>query len=292
QVALRAHDDTDGNPVVQLPQFDVPTITADTAGWQGFSWTPGLRRMSDYRRIGGYSQFRHRNSIGSEFAVGNVYHSLGYHVAILPDPAGYIRHTGDDRSLGGWWNGRPRYEPRNLTFADGLDRWQLGGSFTEHASVAHWQDYASTAEDGTAALSATVPEPEGFAYLAQEIFADDYLGATAAFSGEVRIHGAAGPAGLFVRLGGHADDSGSEEQNDISGSSTVDSAFADPNNKIIVVADGRDWTACQVEARIPTDTDTLVFGVFLVGSGRIELRHTELTRAEKDGGPGDNPRLA
>src|SRR5262245_61091896 len=36
QVALRAHDDTDGNPIVKLPQFNVPTITTDTAGWQGF----------------------------------------------------------------------------------------------------------------------------------------------------------------------------------------------------------------------------------------------------------------
>ena len=27
---------------------------------------------------------------------------------------------------------RPRYEPRNLTFADGLDHWVLGGSFTEN----------------------------------------------------------------------------------------------------------------------------------------------------------------
>jgi RNA polymerase sigma factor (sigma-70 family) len=28
---------------------------------------------------------------------------------------------------------RPRYEPRNLTFADGLDRWWVGGSFMESA---------------------------------------------------------------------------------------------------------------------------------------------------------------
>jgi hypothetical protein len=30
---------------------------------------------------------------------------------------------------------RPRYEPRNLTFAAGLDHWVLGGSFTENTQA-------------------------------------------------------------------------------------------------------------------------------------------------------------
>ena len=294
QVWIRAHDDTEGHPIVQLPQFNVPTISTDDEGWDGFKWAPGLRRMSDYRRIGGYSQFKHRNSFGSELAISNAYHALGYHAAILPDPAGYVRHTGDDRSLGGWWNGRPRYEPTNLTFVDGLHRWLLGGSFTEQASQQHWRDYTSTADDGVAALSATVPEPEGFAYLAQEIFADDYLGAMAAFRGEVRVQGATGPAGLFLRLNNRgvflrlrgyvsqSDDGGGvsiSAQDKIHGPSTVDAALADPDNKIVVVPEGPDWTNCQVEALIPADTDTLVFGVFLAGPGRIELRDPGLTAA-------------
>ena len=53
---------------------------------------------------------------------------------------------------------RPRYEPRNMTFADGLDRWVLGGTFSQHASQAHWADYTCAAEDGAAALSAAVPD--------------------------------------------------------------------------------------------------------------------------------------
>ena len=78
---------------------------------------------------------------------------------------------------------QPRYEPRNMGFADGLDRWLLGGSFAEHASESHWHDYTCAAEHGTAMLSSAVPRPEGFAFLGQEMFADDYLGATVVFRG-------------------------------------------------------------------------------------------------------------
>ena len=48
---------------------------------------------------------------------------------------------------------RPRYEPRNLTFAAGLDHWVLGGSFTENTLQSHWQDYDAAADHGTAVLS-------------------------------------------------------------------------------------------------------------------------------------------
>ena len=61
---------------------------------------------------------------------------------------------------------RPRYEPRNMTFADGLDRWALGGTFSQHASQAHWADYTGAVAGGAAVLSAAVPEPAGFAFLA------------------------------------------------------------------------------------------------------------------------------
>src|SRR6185437_1590476 len=169
----------------------------------------------------------------------------------------------------------PRYEPSNLTFADGLDRWLLGGSFTDHASMEHWHDYASTADDGVAALAATGPEPEGFASLGQEIFADDYLGAMVTFRAKVRVDGTTGPAGLFLRLGGG---SGNGSAQDTSGPETVDAALADPRNKVVTVPDGPDWTSCQVTTRIPADIDTIFFGVFLAGLGRIEFRDPELTR--------------
>jgi hypothetical protein len=39
--------------------------------------------------------------------------------------------------------GVPRFEPRNLTFADGLADWEFGGSFRDEHS--HAADYACTA---------------------------------------------------------------------------------------------------------------------------------------------------
>lgn len=51
-------------------------------------------------------------------------------------------------------------------------------------------------------------------------------------------------------------------------------------NAILPIAVGRDWTIHEVTARVPDDADLLVFGIFLAGPGRIELRHPELRRPE------------
>ncbi|HJZ26962.1 MAG TPA: hypothetical protein VJ370_11875, partial [Streptosporangiaceae bacterium] len=168
---------------------------------------------------------------------------------------------------------RPRYEPRNLDFAAGLAHWVLGGSFTELAVASHWHDYQATvqkdtAAEGAAVLSAAVPQPEGFAYLVQEIFADDYRGTTVTFRGEFRVTGGAGQAGLFVRVMRPAD---------LRGPMTVAQALADPANHVVTVEGRDDWTAREVTAPVPDDTNTVAFGMFLVGPGRIEARDPELT---------------
>jgi RNA polymerase sigma factor (sigma-70 family) len=163
---------------------------------------------------------------------------------------------------------RPRYEPRNLTFAAGLDHWMLGGSFTENAVRSHWQDYSAAAGHGTAVLSASVPQPEGFAWLAQEIFADDYRGAAVTFRGQFRTPEGAGLAGLFLRV---------MRPQDLHGPFTVQAALADPANHIVTLERPGDWSAHEVTAPIPDDANTVAFGVFLAGPGRIELRDPELT---------------
>ena len=163
---------------------------------------------------------------------------------------------------------RPRYEPRNLTFAAGLDHWVLGGSFTENALQSHWDDYEAAAHHGTAVLSAAVPQPEGFAWLAQEIFADDYRGATVTFRGQFRAPQGAGRAGLFLRV---------MKPRDLKGPFTAQAALADPANHIVTLESPGDWTTREVTAPVPDDTNTVAFGVFLVGPGRIELRTPQLT---------------
>ena len=133
---------------------------------------------------------------------------------------------------------RPRYEPRNLDFAAGLAHWVLGGSFTELALASHWHDYQAAVQKDTAqkdketaVLSAAVPQPEGFAYLVQEIFADDYRGTTVTFRGEFRATGGAGQAGLFVRVMRPAD---------LDRPVTAAQALADPANHIVTVEG--DWS--------------------------------------------------
>ncbi|HEV2257205.1 MAG TPA: bifunctional nuclease domain-containing protein [Streptosporangiaceae bacterium] len=163
---------------------------------------------------------------------------------------------------------RPRYEPRNLTFAAGLDHWVLGGSFTEHALQSHWDDYQAAADHGAAVLSAAVPRPEGFAYLVQEIFADDYRGTTVTFRGELRVTGGAGQAGLFVRVARPAD---------LRGPATAAQALADPANHVVTVEGHDERAGYEVTAHVPEDANTVAFGVFLAGPGRIELRAAGLT---------------
>jgi RNA polymerase sigma-70 factor, ECF subfamily len=164
---------------------------------------------------------------------------------------------------------RPRYEPRNLAFASGLDGWAFGGSFTENGAQSHWHDYSATAQDAVAMIRSTVPQPEGFAILGQEIFAEDYRGATVTFRGEFRTSGGPGRAGLALRV---------NEGRPIRGPLTEEAVFADPDNNIAMFSGATDWTPHAVTARVPDDSDAFVFGIFLAGPGQVELRNVELVR--------------
>jgi RNA polymerase sigma-70 factor (ECF subfamily) len=177
---------------------------------------------------------------------------------------------------------RPRYEPRNLSFANGLDRWLFAGSFAEHASESHWQDYACTVREEpgqpaagahagarAAVLAATVPEPAGFAFLAQAMFADDYRGVEVAFRGEFRSTGAPRRAGLFLRV---------KEGPELRGPLTEETVFADPDFNVVTVAGTSDWRRYESRARVPDAQDMIIFGIFLAGPGQIELRNAELAR--------------
>jgi RNA polymerase sigma factor (sigma-70 family) len=162
---------------------------------------------------------------------------------------------------------RPRFGPRNLAFADGLDGWTFLGSFSEHASDSHWHDYSAAAENGSAVISSGVPEPAGFALLGQELFSDDFRGAQITFGGEFRTADSPGRAGLFLRV---------NEGQPIRGPITDRSVFGDPDNNIVTIPAGGGWARHEVTARVPDDSDAFVFGVFLAGPGRIEVRNTEL----------------
>jgi RNA polymerase sigma factor (sigma-70 family) len=165
---------------------------------------------------------------------------------------------------------RPRYEPRNMTFAEGLSGWLLDGSFREHPED-HWKDYAAAADNGTAVLHAAMPDPAGFAVLAQVMWADDYRGSVVSFRGRLRRGGDAGLAGLFVRVE-------TESGPGLSNPLNLDDALADPGTASSTAAATPDWAQHEVTAHVPADCRIVMFGVFLAGSGRIELREPELAR--------------
>ncbi|WP_422409949.1 MULTISPECIES: glycosyltransferase [unclassified Endozoicomonas] len=61
-------------------------INSDKKEWQGFSFNPGLRRVSDYRAITAYDNFP------SEKALSIHYAAKGYYAVILENDA--VLHTG------------------------------------------------------------------------------------------------------------------------------------------------------------------------------------------------------
>ena len=154
---------------------------------------------------------------------------------------------------------RWRFEPRNMAFTDGLDYWELAGSFLA-AGQPHWQDYSCTAEGQSAVLAAAVPEPSGFAVLVQTIHADDYRGHTVTFRGQLRTTGVAGHAGLHLATGEPDEPAGAQLRDHGSG----------------------DWTWHEVTMPVPGDADAIRFGISLTGRGRVELRNAELSSARPE----------
>jgi hypothetical protein len=157
-----------------------------------------------------------------------------------------------------------RFEPRNLTFADGLHRWQLDGTFMRQVTGSHDQDYACTTGDGRAILTAAGPEPAGFAVLSQEIEPDDYRGRAVTFRGDLRTTDVADRAGLVLRIPRQGRRPAPPDP------------WHDPENHFAPVTGTSDWTRHEVTAQVPADAIAIIFGVFLNGRGQIELRHPRL----------------
>jgi hypothetical protein len=160
---------------------------------------------------------------------------------------------------------RRRFEPRNMAFTDGLDYWQLGGTFLRQGAGF---DYSATTEDGRAILAAAGPEPAGFAFLAQEIEPDDYRGRTVTFRGELRTAQADGRARLVLRVTspGHARPLGPASPD----------PREDPVNHFDFATGTGAWTQYEITAQIPPDANLITFGIFLNGGGQVELRRPRL----------------
>jgi hypothetical protein len=152
-----------------------------------------------------------------------------------------------------------------MAFTDGLDHWQLRGTFLR---LGTGLDYSATTQDGRAILAAAGPRPAGYAFLAQEIEPDDYRGRTVTFRGELRTAQAGGRAGLALRAA-------SPGQSTPPRAASAD-PWDDPANHFAFATGTGAWTQYEVTARIPADASLIRFGVFLNGGGQLEFRQPAL----------------
>jgi hypothetical protein len=157
-----------------------------------------------------------------------------------------------------------RFEPRNMAFTEGLDYWELAGSFSDDGQPAG-PDYSCTAADQSAVLAATVGEPAGSAVLVQAIAAEDYRGAAVTFRGQLRATSLAGQAGLHLAVRRPPDE-------------PVSAPLLDHGSSLTAPGSS-DWTWHEVTVPIPGDAVVIGFGISLAGRGRIELRGAELSPA-------------
>ena len=132
---------------------------------------------------------------------------------------------------------RPRYEPRNMDFADGLDRWNLEVP----------EGYVASVEGQSATLASAASRPAGSALLLQEIYAEDYRGGAVTFSGEIRTGHLTAQAGLRLLVFGSPPDGwrGGPVRED----------------RGVTVSGRTKWTRHEVTALVPGDASMIVFGI-------------------------------
>lgn len=100
QVWIRNLSDLNGHPTIGTANGYRIVKTNYKNLFHGFSWNPGLRRLSDYKRIGTFSEhtvFNPEKAGQSEIEIGKLYHSLGYYAVVLKE--GYVRHIGFNRHV-------------------------------------------------------------------------------------------------------------------------------------------------------------------------------------------------
>jgi hypothetical protein len=152
---------------------------------------------------------------------------------------------------------RPRFEPRNMDFGDGLDRWEVDGGPGQQAGSGSL-GYCAAAEGPCAVLSSAGAGAGDSAVLVQAVFADDFFGAVV-FSGEVRTEDAAGGAGLCLEILGGG--KGGPDRRE---------------NRAVTVTGSRNWSRHEITVPIPQEAGIIRFGILLAGRGRVWLRNPGL----------------
>lgn len=105
-VWLRFPDDRNGHPAMNRVMRTQEGLRYQymayeyNSAWNGMTWNPGMRRLSDYLAIGKFSSFcrwSFANQSLAERDYNKVYMDAGLRGATLTK--GYIRHTGGSQSI-------------------------------------------------------------------------------------------------------------------------------------------------------------------------------------------------
>jgi glycosyltransferase involved in cell wall biosynthesis len=83
---------------------DNPPFLNCWGNWGHYSFNPGLRRMSDYKKFFNssfttYFSLTDKNGLRGERLLNDWYKENGFKMALTPDPAGHIRHIGEGRHV-------------------------------------------------------------------------------------------------------------------------------------------------------------------------------------------------
>jgi hypothetical protein len=169
-----------------------------------------------------------------------------------------VPSAGRERSLPGR---RPRYEPRNMDFADGLDRWHfVGGLDRPNHEVP--EGYLADVEGQSATLSSAASRLAGSVLLLQEIYAEDYRGGAVTFSGEIRTGPRTEQAGLRLLVSRYPPDGRRGEP------------FSE--DRSVTVSGRTEWARHEVTVLVPGDANMIAFGIELTGPGLVALRNPAL----------------
>ena len=159
---------------------------------------------------------------------------------------------------------RRRFEPRNMTFTDGLDRWQLGGTFLRQGTGF---DYSATTEDGRAILAAAVPSRPDSPSSPRKSNPTTTAAAPSPSAANCAPPRRMAAPGWYSASPAQATPGHCSQPAQIPGN---------PVNHFDFATGTGAWTQYEVTAQIPADANLITFGVFLNGGGQLELRHPEL----------------
>ncbi len=100
QVSLRGND-CNGHPNIGQPPFEGFQIQMPywNGGWGGINFNPGLRRLSDYQKIGSYGRYTTYGitGLGHELKLSRMMLDAGYRIAVLDEVVAV--HTGGTCSV-------------------------------------------------------------------------------------------------------------------------------------------------------------------------------------------------